>query len=73
MSRKIDKHHRCHAAWIRNQRGATAIEYALLVSLIAVAALMSLQLSGSAVAGTMENASAAMPAQGMAVPAPTKQ
>lgn len=54
-----------------DQRGASAVEYALLVSMIAIASLMAFQLSGNAVAGTMNNAAQVMPASGNAEIPPT--
>lgn len=48
------------------RRGATAIEYALLAALIAIASLMAFQISGVAVSGTFNNAASAMPAPGNA-------
>ncbi len=43
------------------QRGATAIEYALLIALIAIAATGSLQMIGQHKRATFANAASAMP------------
>ena len=42
-------------AIIRNQRGATAIEYALIASLISVAAIVGYQSLGDAIEGSYNN------------------
>lgn len=52
-------------------RAATAIEYALLIALIAVSGTMAFQMTGSAVAGSMSNAAAAMPGDGITIPDPS--
>lgn len=59
----------------RDQRGATAIEYALIAALIAVAGIAAFQRTGDGVEATMTDVSEAMPepAAGAAgrSPAPT--
>jgi Flp pilus assembly pilin Flp len=54
-----------------DRRGATAMEYALLVAMIAVASIMAFQLSGGSVRQTMNKASSAMPAPGSGEIPPT--
>ena len=46
----------------KNDRGATAVEYGLLVGLIAVAIIAVLILLGPAIAGMFEDVLAALPA-----------
>ncbi len=46
---------------IHGQRGATAIEYALLIALIAIAAAGSFQILGQHERATFANAASAMP------------
>lgn len=53
-------------------RGATALEYALLIALIAVSATMAFQLIGSNTAGTFGNTAAALPPEGFSAPDPNK-
>ena len=45
---------------MRDESGATAIEYGLIAALIAVAAIAALQGAGNALSGTMTKASTAM-------------
>lgn len=51
-------------------RGASAIEYALLISLIAVAGITAFKMTGTAVSGTMNNAAEVMPGEGLTIPDP---
>ncbi|MCC7394073.1 MAG: Flp family type IVb pilin [Sphingomonadaceae bacterium] len=46
---------------VADQRGATAMEYALLIALIAIAAAGSLQMVGQHERASFANAAAAMP------------
>jgi pilus assembly protein Flp/PilA len=46
---------------IRNDRGATAIEYGLIAALIAVAAIGAMQGLGGKLNSTFNNVSSAMP------------
>ncbi|WP_435368649.1 Flp family type IVb pilin [Sphingomonas faeni] len=48
------------AAFIRNTRGATAIEYGLIAALIAVAAIAAMQGLGTSLNKTFNNVSAKM-------------
>jgi pilus assembly protein Flp/PilA len=48
--------------FVRNKRGATAIEYGLTAALIAVAAIAAMQGLGSQVAATFANIAANMKA-----------
>ena len=43
--------------FIKNSKGATAIEYGLIAALVAVAAIVAMKNLGSAVSGTFNNAS----------------
>jgi pilus assembly protein Flp/PilA len=45
---------------VRDDKGATAIEYGLIASLIAMAAITSLQSVGSAVSTTFQEAATAL-------------
>ena len=45
---------------IRNEKGATAIEYGLIAALIAVAAIVAMQNIGSALSTTFNNVSDCM-------------
>lgn len=45
---------------VRNQRGATAIEYGLIAALIAVAAIGAMQGIGTKLSSTFNNASSAL-------------
>lgn len=45
---------------LRDERGATAIEYGLIVALIAVAIITALQLTGNALSDTFSTAAAGM-------------
>jgi len=45
---------------MKNEKGATAIEYTLIASLIAVAAIASMGLVGSKVNGVLSNVASAM-------------
>lgn len=45
---------------MKSERGATAIEYALIAALISVAAITSLKLVGGAVTNMMSNVADAM-------------
>lgn len=47
--------------FLASHRGATAIEYALLISLISIAGLISYSTVGQKISATFNNASAAMP------------
>lgn len=42
-------------SWIKEERGASIIEYALLVVLIALVALVAIQLAGRDVSGTFQS------------------
>jgi len=46
--------------FIKNNKGATAIEYGLIAALIAVAGVAAFQALGSEIASTMNNATGAM-------------
>lgn len=46
------------------RKGATAIEYALLIGMIGLFAMEAIQLTGVGVRGTMDNVGEAMPAGG---------
>ena len=52
-----------------NERGATAIEYALIAALIAVAAIVTMQLVGTEVSTTFQNVADNLSGAGTA-PAP---
>jgi|CXWL01.1.fsa_nt_gi Flp pilus assembly pilin Flp len=58
------------AKLLRCRRAATAIEYALLIALIAVSGTIAFQMTGTAVAGSMGNAAAVMPGDGITIPDP---
>ena len=45
---------------IRDERGATAIEYGLIVALIAIVMIAALQNTGNSLSGVMTTASTAM-------------
>ena len=45
---------------LRNDRGATAIEYTLIASLIAVAAILAMQSVGTKVNGVLSNVASTM-------------
>jgi pilus assembly protein Flp/PilA len=45
---------------LKNEKGATAIEYGLIAALIAVAAITATRGVGTSVSGTMNNVSAGM-------------
>jgi len=45
---------------LRNEHGATAIEYTLIASLIAVAAIVAMQSVGTKVNGVMSNVASSM-------------
>jgi pilus assembly protein Flp/PilA len=45
---------------VRNERGATAIEYTLIASLISVAAIVALTTVGSKVSNVMSNVASTM-------------
>ena len=45
---------------LKNEKGATAIEYGLIAALIAVAAITATRGVGASVSGTMTNVSTAM-------------
>ena len=45
---------------IRDERGATAIEYGLIVALIAIVMVAALQSTGNSLSGVMTTASTAM-------------
>ena len=45
---------------IRDEKGATAIEYGLIAALIAVAAIVGMQALGTTLQGTFNNVSAKM-------------
>ena len=45
---------------LKNQKGATAIEYGLIAALIAVAAITAMRGVGTSVTGTFTNVSSAM-------------
>ncbi|MEQ1688583.1 MAG: Flp family type IVb pilin [Sphingopyxis sp.] len=51
-------------------RAATAIEYALLIALIAVGGITAFQMTGNKVTGTMNNAAAVLPGDGGDPPNP---
>lgn len=46
---------------VKNEDGATAVEYAIIVALIAIVAIAGATSLGTAVNGTLSNAAAAMP------------
>ncbi|MEQ1689466.1 MAG: Flp family type IVb pilin [Sphingopyxis sp.] len=56
---------------MRCTRAASAIEYALLIALIAVSGTIAFQMTGTAVAGSMSNAAAVMPGDGITIPDPS--
>lgn len=45
---------------IRDERGATAVEYGLIVALIAIVMVVALQSTGNSLSGVMTTASTAM-------------
>ena len=47
-------------AFLKNNKGATAIEYGLIAALIAVAAIAAMQGLGSSLTSTFENVSGTM-------------
>ncbi|MEQ1688582.1 MAG: Flp family type IVb pilin [Sphingopyxis sp.] len=49
---------------LRCRRGATAVEYALLISLLSISGWTAFDWVGSKIAGSMNNAAAAMPGSG---------
>lgn len=55
---------------LRCARAATAIEYALLIALIAVGGITAFQMTGNKVVGTMNNAASALPGDGGDPPNP---
>jgi pilus assembly protein Flp/PilA len=50
--------------FIKDEEGASLIEYALLVALIAVAAIAAMQLLGERASSTLQNAADQMPGGG---------
>ena len=66
LAGKILLHRASVQRLINGQRGATAIEYALLIALIAIAAAGSLQMIGQHERATFANAASAMPS-GMSI------
>jgi pilus assembly protein Flp/PilA len=49
----------------KKQRGATMVEYAIMVALIAIVAIAAVKFLGQQVSGTFSNAGAAMSSQGV--------
>lgn len=51
---------RGYAALVRRQEGASAVEYALLVALIAVVIIVAVRALGTSISGTLDEAASAV-------------